>query len=96
MRDDQLLLRTRKMMKLFGLEEGFGLGREWVIVASANHHMAPYPLERYSALRDHLKSSWPKDVQEIVEPRKAPAFCWHLCLRLGSPAMDYINNPHKQ
>ena len=76
------------MMRLFGLEEGFGLGRTWVIVASATEHLAPYPLERYEALRDKLKGNWPESVQEVVEPRISPSFTWHLCLRLGSPALE--------
>lgn len=88
MNDTEFLARTRKMMRLFGLEEGFGLGRDWVIVASATDHLAPYPLERYKALRDRLHSQWPENVQEVIEPRIPPSFAWHLCLRVGSPAME--------
>jgi len=44
MTEQELLARTQKMMRLFRLEEGFGLGRTWVIVASATDHLAPYPI----------------------------------------------------
>jgi len=88
MTEQELLARTQKMMRLFRLEEGFGLGRDWVIVASATDHLAPYPFERYKTLRDHLRSQWPESVQEVIEPRIPPKFTWHLCLRVGSPAVE--------
>lgn len=88
MTQQELLERTRTLMRQSGLVEGFGLGRTWAIVSSCADWMAPYPRQRYIQTRDALRVRWPEDVHELQIPKPLPEFMWHLCLRLDSAAME--------
>ena len=88
MTEEELLQRTRDLVRQAHLPTTMELGETWIIVLAASLILPPSATERYEAALAELKNQFPSDVVDFAHAHRSGT-ARYLLLRAGSRAISH-------
>lgn len=88
MTEEELLQRTRDLVRQAHLPTTMELGETWIIVLAASPILPPSATERYEAALTELKSQFPAEVVDFAHAHRSGT-ARYMLLRAGGKAIAH-------